>query len=293
MSSQQTFIDHPDYQCITGSRLYGTARYNEQGECVSDVDIRGFVVPPLDYLIGIQQFREGSREGDHKVYSLQNFLGLLVKGNAQALECLFAPQSHVMKVTPVGQRILDNRSLFIGKHYYKSITGFSYSEWNKVLGVKQVPVERSLDEKKAIDTFRNAFKHLPKDKWDLILETAYSEHERKVVDAKADVGEKRRAEYGKYGYCATCAHHALRLLYQCEELLLDGHMTFPRPERETLIAVKRGEVPFHEVERLHADIRERVDRAEEKSTIPERANAEVVNSLYRDITRERLVSELA
>ena len=293
MASDQTFIDAPDYLCITGSRLYGTARYNAAGECISDLDLRGFVLPPIDYLIGIQQFYEGSREGDHKVYSLQNFLGLLVKGNAQALECLFAPQSHVSVVTEIGQKVLDHKHLFIGKHYYKSITGFSYSEWNKVLGVKQVPIERSLDEKKAIDTFRNAFKHLPKDKWDLILETAYSDHERKTVDAKADVGEKRRAEYGKYGYCATCAHHALRLLYQCEELLLHGHMTFPRPERETLSAVKRGEVPWAEVEKLHADIRERVDRAYAISVIPERADSKAVHALYRSIAREFLYRELA
>lgn len=286
-------MSQPDYLVVTGSRLYGTARYNEKGECISDEDLRGFVIPPLDYLIGLQIFKEGEAEGeDHKVYSLKNWFELLIKGNAQALECMFVPDSHVRTITDVGQQVLDRRGIFVGKHFYKAITGFSYSEWNKVIGVKQVPVERSFDEKRAIDAFRNAFKHLPKDKWDAMLEIAYSEHARVMVDAKQDVGEKRRAEYEKFGYCATCAHHALRLLYQCHELLTTGFMTFPLPQAALLSAVKRGEMKLEEIDKLHKDIAEKVDKAYQTSSLPERADTKAAWNLYREIVYGRIAKEL-
>jgi hypothetical protein len=288
----QAKVENPDFETLTGSKAYGTERYNNDGECISDTDVRGFAVPPLDYLLGLRKFEEMELEGDHKIWSLKKFIDMLMKGNMQALECVFMPPSLIRKITPVGQMVLDAKELFVSKLCYRAAVGFSASEWYKVRGVKQVPIERSFDEKKAIDMFRNVFKDLPKDKWDDILTIAYSDHERKLVDAKQDVGEKRRNEYGLYGYCASCAHHALRLLYQCEELLLHGHMTFPRPEKVLLATVKRGELPFEEIEKLHTDIRSRVDRAAENSAIPERADSKAINRLYRKIVVDRVLQEL-
>lgn len=286
------FAKNADLLVVVGSQLYGCARYNEAGECVSDLDLRGFVTPPLDYLVEWDHFDEQSLDGDHIVFSLKKYFNLLIKGNTQCLESLFAPAKYVVTCTEVGKLVRGNRHLFAAKHYYNSITGFSYSEWNKVRGVKQVPVNRNNQERNAIDMFRNAFKHLPKDKWDSMLETAYSEHERVMVDSKAEVGEKRRAEYDKYGYCASCAHHALRLLYQCEELLRDGFITFPRPEAALLSSVKRGEPSLEEVQRLYEEIRPRVDKAAEQSKLPERADTKKIKELYLQIVRDKLKIEL-
>jgi hypothetical protein len=229
MGSQLSFASFPALLVITGSRLYGTARYDAAGNCVSDTDYRGFVLPPLDYLLGLQTFNETSFEGDHKVWSLRNFFDMLLKGNAQALECLFAPPSHVVACTPLGQHVLGMRSSFLGKHYYKSISGFAYSEWRKVRGVKLVVAERAKSEDDVVQDILNVFPHLPKDVKDQIIELLYSCHEKREVSSKSDVGVKRREEYDRYGYGASSASHALRLLGQCHELLTYGYLSFPAP----------------------------------------------------------------
>ena len=59
----------------------------------------------------------------------------------------------------------------------------------------------------------------------------------------------------RYGYDTKYAMHALRIGHQGHELLSTGRISLPvaEPERERLIAVRRGEVPLDEVlDRLHA-----------------------------------------
>ena len=58
----------------------------------------------------------------------------------------------------------------------------------------------------------------------------------------------------EHGYDTKYAMHALRIAHQGQELLRTGRMTLPiaDPERERLLAVRRGEVPLrHVLDRLH------------------------------------------
>jgi hypothetical protein len=292
MSTPDQFTKEPDFLVITGSRLYGTERRDETGEVVSDLDLRGFVLPPFDYLAGIRNFREASLDGDHKVYALKAFIEYLLKGNAQMLETLFAPESHQRIVTDLGRRIIDNRDVFLGKQYYKAMTGFSYSEWRKVRGVKLVIEKRKPTEKQVVDDMLNVFGHLDKPTKDEIIELLFSEHEKKEIDSRNQVGKKRAKEYDEFGYGASSASHAIRLLGECLELLEDGKMTFPRPDAKFLRDVKLGKVDFSEVEEAYASTRAKVDEAYEKSDLPDKPNHNKVWDMYREIVFERIQSEV-
>ena len=70
-------------------------------------------------------------------------------------------------------------------------------------------------------------------------------------------GKKGRGKKGqrpeieaKYGYDVKAAMHSLRLLYECKEFILDGHITLPRPERDFLIRVRTGKYPLEKVVRM-------------------------------------------
>ena len=291
--SHAPFLHNPDFLCLTGSRLYGTARYDALGNCISDEDLRGFVIPPFDYLIGLQAFNEASLEGDHKIWSLKGFFEMLIKGNAQALECLFVPESYIRQQTPLGARVLAMRDAFVGKHYFRSITGFSYSEWRKVRGVAIEVPERTKTEDDVVSDILNVFPHLPKDIKDEIIELLFSQHEKKEVPNRNKVGAKRKLEYEKFGYSSTGAHHALRLLFQCEELLKTGFMTFPRPEAVLLSQVKRGELSFEEIEKLYNDLIKRVYAQYETSMLPDRANAVTIWKLYRETVTDSISEYLS
>ena len=73
--------------------------------------------------------------------------------------------------------------------------------------------------------------------------------------------------------------HTLRLLYECLELLTDGCLTLPRPERELLIRVRNGEFSLDEVtglaEQLFASCRDAAGR----SNLPQSVNRNAVSQL--------------
>jgi hypothetical protein len=64
--------------------------------------------------------------------------------------------------------------------------------------------------------------------------------------------------YDQYGHRALQAEknegvdwkalmHAIRVTEEAKELLRTGNVTFPRPEREFLVRIRKGEVPYQEV----------------------------------------------
>ncbi len=70
----------------------------------------------------------------------------------------------------------------------------------------------------------------------------FAENQRKRITGDKGQGAKgRRPEYEcAFGYDTKAAMHCLRLLFECIELMREGRITLPRPERELLIEVRRG-----------------------------------------------------
>jgi predicted nucleotidyltransferase len=70
----------------------------------------------------------------------------------------------------------------------------------------------------------------------------FAENQRKRITGEKGQGAKgRRPEYEcAFGYDTKAAMHCLRLLFECIELMRDGTITLPRPERELLIEVRQG-----------------------------------------------------
>jgi len=99
-------------------------------------------------------------------------------------------------------------------------------------------------------------------------------------------GEKGRGKKGqrpeleaKFGYDTKAGMHALRLLYECKELMETGVITLPRPERDLLVKVRQGawsiEKLLDEANRLFRD----VEAAAQKSQLPESVDREAVSHL--------------
>jgi uncharacterized protein len=83
----------------------------------------------------------------------------------------------------------------------------------------------------------------------------------------------------KFGYDVKAAMHTLRLLYECEELLLHGRITLPRPERDLLIEVRTGRWTLDQVLKAADSMFHRCREAEIRSPLPLLADRDVVSKI--------------
>jgi uncharacterized protein len=134
---------------VGGSRAYGT---NTE---TSDVDIKGVCIPPREYLLGflksfeqcvapehIQGFREYVPANLHgiidatklegTVYDIRKFLRLAVDCNPNILEVLFCDDADVLKSTPAGRALRENRNLFLSKAARPRYRGYAMSQLSKI-----------------------------------------------------------------------------------------------------------------------------------------------------------------
>lgn len=114
------------YRCVVGSQAFGLSDEN------SDVDRRGFYLPPADLhwsLYGVpEQVEENSTQ---EVYwELQKFLVMALKANPNILECLHTPI--VEQASPLARELLANRQAFLSRLVYQTYNGYVMSQFRKL-----------------------------------------------------------------------------------------------------------------------------------------------------------------
>jgi uncharacterized protein len=106
---------------------------------------------------------------------------------------------------------------------------------------------------------------------------------------KRMTGERGRGKKGqrpeieaKFGYDTKAAMHTLRLLYECRELMTDGRITLPRPEREFLVKVRAGEFSLERILDFAKKLFMECDEAEKKSPLPLVVDRERISKLVSE-----------
>lgn len=271
----------PDYEVISGSHLYGV---NDES---SDLDIRGFVVEPIEYALGLKKFEQYEPKGEDRViYGLKKFLQLLTTGNCQCLEILMA--SKIKFATVVGMEVALNVNLFVSKSYYRSIKGFAFAEWRRVRGTMLAPVEQRKSEYDIINEVCSglSMKSYDRDKIMGIFSEIGFPLQQEIKNP--NIESRREAEIEKYGYNLKTGYNTIRLLSQGIELLTCGSMTFPRPEADLLKQIRAGQISLSELTQYHDKLEKEMDLAYEQSSLPETADFNRINDLYIKIIKETI-----
>jgi len=110
---------------------------------------------------------------------------------------------------------------------------------------------------------------------------------------KRMTGRKGRGKRGqrpeieaKFGYDVKAAMHTLRLLYECKELLMEGTITLPRPERDFLIRVRTGKYSMDKVVAMAQKLFADCEDAAKLSPLPERVDRAAISRLLTDSYRQ-------
>lgn len=97
---------------VTGSTAYGLATEN------SDVDIKGVYLLPTSQILSLrfnpQKTTKDHVDPDWVYHEVGKFMKLVISGNPTVTELLYLNGYTVM--TPIGQKLIDNRGLFLSTH---------------------------------------------------------------------------------------------------------------------------------------------------------------------------------
>lgn len=122
---------------LTGSKAYGTDTET------SDTDYRGVYIPEIRYYFGLESAKEYSTStgGENKntkddidisLSPFKNFVSRCMKASPVDLELLFLRDSDYIKMTPIGEDLIQNRHMFLSKQVRNRFGGYALSESKKL-----------------------------------------------------------------------------------------------------------------------------------------------------------------
>ena len=274
------------------------------------------------------QLKNGSADIDTEFHTLKKYMHLLLKGETVALTMLFMPEKHILHKTSVWDIIKRNKHNFLHSGV-SAFAGYCRQQANKY-GIKGSRVAAS---RTATEFFGKYYIQNPqiklKDIWPDIINTfAGMEHvefledymrgnpEHKVrmlsvcnrkVQEHITVKEALKIYqhlFDEYGTRALQAEnnenvdwkacmHAVRVAGEAYELLTTGHITYPRPEAELLLKIRKGELPYKQVAELIENGLVSLEDAVVKSKLPKEPNKSFADHLifnaYRDVVVDSVV----
>lgn len=113
-----------------GSHAYGT------NTATSDEDFKGVAIPTKEYFLGFSHVFEQAElkapDPDAVIYDLRKFFVLAADCNPNIIEVLHTDPSDHMVVTPLGQKLLDNKDAFLSKKIKHTFLGYSVSQLKRI-----------------------------------------------------------------------------------------------------------------------------------------------------------------
>ena len=313
------------FRCVYGSKLFGTSTPD------SDDDFRSVIIPSdTDILLGraskIRQTESRDRANiagdvDKTEIPVQAFLSLLMESELTAIETLFAPP---LEKTEEWDVIYDNRHHLISSNVSK-FTGFSKSQIMRYGGrgedfsaAKELismlgeyrgnePISRNPElmerinemtsrHKKLIVSFDPVHTHVPT--ITLNGRTAQLTQKRtsvmdifqRVIDRSGERTRKAAENPDKADYKGL--YHAVRILYQAEELLNTGEIRFPLESAPVLLDIRAGKHSQETCIDMADEVLARVDEAKGKTSLPEFVNTDVATEIILSTHRDTVINML-
>lgn len=115
---------------------HGSHAYGLNTE-TSDLDVKGVAVPPKDYFLGMKKFEQAEykdldKNAEAVIYDIRKFCSLAADCNPNIIEVLWADPDSYFYVTPVGQKLIEMRELFISKKARFTFSGYAHAQLKRI-----------------------------------------------------------------------------------------------------------------------------------------------------------------
>src|SRR5688572_21448040 len=118
-----------------GSHSHGTYMPPEEPDAVDDVDLMGFVVPPLEYHLGLprwQHWRMQVEELDVVLYSLDKAVRLLLKSNPNIVGLLWLREEEYVYRHETCALLQSQREIFASQAAAEAFSGYAMDQLNRM-----------------------------------------------------------------------------------------------------------------------------------------------------------------
>lgn len=272
----------------SGSRSHGL------DSAASDEDSRGVCLPPPRFLYGLSHFEQWeSVGGDHVVYSLQKFVRLAIDGNPNIIEAFYVEEPDRLYTHPLALPLLEHRDRFLSKQVGVKFGRYAIHQLQKIERhyrwlTQQPPTVPSPSDFGAKD--RENGPKFP----DTGAERAFRaavKHHRSYQEWRQNRNPHRAQLEERHGYDTKHAMHLCRLLKMGIEILDQGKVLVNRPDRDWLLAVRQGSLPYEDLLLWVRQAEEQLSAAERASSLPEKPDADFAEGLVVSITEAYLASD--
>ena len=87
----------------------------------------------------------------------------------------------------------------------------------------------------------------------------------------------------KHGYDTKYAMHVIRLYGEAKELMKDGRITLPRPDRDELIEIRKGKYSLSQIQELGLQLESEALAAQASSPLPDEVDRDAISRLIADV----------
>lgn len=286
---------------LMGSHSHGTYIPPAEPDAVDDIDLMGFLVPPVEHHLGLPRWQHWVfqfEELDVVIYSLEKAFRLLLKSNPNIVGLLWLREEEYVHRHPLFDRLIAERAIFSSLEAAEAFAGYAYDQLKRM---EAFDIDRMTEYEGLTAEIRAAgpttevleadalkLQHIAKH-WQVPLETLKRFRKLHREHFSGYMGEKRKAMVRKYQYDVKNAAHLIRLLRMGSEFLRTGHLQVYRiQDAEELKAIKQGAWSLEQVKNEAELLFQGIEAARQASPLPPRPDGEAANRLLMSLHRSVL-----
>jgi predicted nucleotidyltransferase len=286
---------------LMGSHSHGTYLPPEDPNAVDDIDLMGFVVPPIEYHLGLPRWEHWTLQVDELdvvLYSLEKAVRLLIKSNPNIVGLLWLRESEYVHRHPAFDELRARRGVFSSQAAVDAFAGYAADQLERMEAfdldrmAEYEALTTAIREKgpltEVLEADAQKLRYIAAH-WGFSNEFLARFRKLHREHFSGYMGEKRKAMVRKYQYDVKNAAHLIRLLRMGSEFISSGSLQVYRTtDADELKVIKRGGWTLDQVkaeaERLFAG----VEVARAKSPLPAGPDAVAANELLISLHRQFL-----
>jgi hypothetical protein len=215
----------------------------------------------------------------------------LLNSNPNVLSLLWLKSNQVIYENSIGERLRQNRDLFVTKQAYHSFSGYAHAQFKKMISFNQEAQGLMQQLEEQLTSFGinpdsaddgHSLRRLDGQPFvgattGMMEVVKRYRGERHRYYSGGYMGQKRRELVRRVGYDAKNAAHLIRLLRMGIEFLTEGTLHVERADATELLDIKRGDWPLEKVKAEAERLFQLAQEAYVRSSLPpepDRARAE-------------------